>query len=299
VPKISEPTFTISLAKGLADRHRMPVTQVMAVIDQVRQMLIETGREIYRERGGEPSNLDFGLEIVANSGGSVFTSGSLNAKIAVTSNIEIGIEAAMRVLDTVRELNKNGDSTGHPAAFIEETTRRQIVSRLDRMTFLQETSKSEARFRVMVPKAYKTALRRKAPTTAIFGDAAINRLKTFRQPLFVEHGVTLHGKLIELKDKSQVESVELGKFWGELRRDNGERWRIQFDSKDEEKAVPLFRRQVRVLGTAHYYQSRTPKLTDVEVFPDENRDYVAAFKELFGIHKDLYRSDLKGLLDGR
>ena len=91
---MADPIFTIVLQKGLADRHRLPLDQMINVLTEVRQMLTETGREIQKERGIEQEPMSFGLEIVAGSGRQIFTKGSLRARIAITRNIEIGAAAA-------------------------------------------------------------------------------------------------------------------------------------------------------------------------------------------------------------
>jgi hypothetical protein len=126
----------------------------------------------------------------------------------------------------------------------------------------------------------------------------VKRLAALREPVFNEQNVTLYGRLTELKDKTLIER-EGGKFWGELRRDNGERWRIEFGAHDEDTAKPLFRQQVQVTGDAFYFQTRTPKLIASEVRPDEQRDYLAAFDDLFGANKDIYKANLQTLLSRR
>ena len=114
----------------------------------------------------------------------------------------------------------------------------------------------------------------------------------------MEEGVTLYGRLIELKDKTQIER-EGGQFWGELRRDNGERWRVQFEGAAESVVVPLFRQQVAVSGSAYYFQTRAPKLIASAVAPDEKRDYLAAFDAMRGIHRAVDGPDFDGLLAAR
>lgn len=294
----SDTIFSISLEKGLADRHRLPIGQVISVLNGVRQMLIDAGRELQKQRGvGYSHNLDFGLELVADEHGHAFTKGSLRAKIAITSNVELGIEAAGRVLQTVRELNAPPKKPIKRIGVSQDSVQSGIVNHLDRMAFIHDRSKVQAKFRVIVPRALKPK-DSASKNTVVFGAPAIRRLAALREPVFSEENVTLYGKLVELKDRSQMDDTH-GKFWGELRRDNGERWRIQFDDDCEATAVPLFRQQVCVYGTAHYFQTRTPKLIASGVDPDATRDYVAAFDGLFGANKDKYNADLPTLLARR
>jgi len=292
----SDPVFTISLEKGLADRRRMPIGQVLSVLNEVRHMLIEAGREIQKERGIECPALDFGLELIADGEGRAFSAGSFRASMAITSDVEVGIEAARRVLDTVYDLGKKPMGRAHDGARFTPTGAR-IVNRLDRMTFLQQRSKAQAKFQVHVPRTLKPD--EKMRTKAVFGEPAVKRLVALREPVFSEEGVVLYGKLVELKDRTQLDS-SAGKFWGELRRDNGERWRVEFSEEYQAAVVPLFRQQVRIFGTAQYFQTRAPKLVPTEKpQPEDPKDYVAAFDELFGSNRNLYNADFETLLRKR
>lgn len=295
--RVSEPVFTVSLEKGLADRQRMPIDQVISVLTEVRHMLTETGHAIQRERGVEsPSSLDFGLEIIASGNGDAFHKGSLKAQIAITNNVEIGIAAAQRVIATIIDLGARKPVT-RALVPSEAASTARIINRLDRIAYIHERSKADARFNVNIPKAYK-ADSQKAKTTAVFGGVAIKRLVAMREPVFTEEGVTLYGKLTELKDKTKIDATG-GAFWGELKRDNGEKWRVQFAGEYESKAIPLFRQQVRIFGSAHYFQARTPKLVACDVQPDEDRDYLKSFDELVGINRSHYGTSLEALLASR
>jgi hypothetical protein len=294
----SEPIFTVSLERGLADRHRLPMDQVISVLTEVRQLLIETGHQIQKERGIDERPLDFGLEILAEPDGRAFIAGSFRARIAITNNAEIGVQAAARVLDAVHDLNAAKKPAAKAVTFSDQPSVARIINRLDRMAFVQERSKAQAKFTVMVPRGMKQESAVKARTTATFGAVAVKRLASLREPVFTEEGVTLYGRLVELKDKSQVER-EGGKFWGELRIDNGDRWRVQFESEAQHTAVNLFRKQVMVFGVAHYFHARTPKLVASEVKPDDDRDYLRAFDELLGVNKALYKANLGTMLARR
>jgi hypothetical protein len=77
-------------------------------------------------------------------------------------------------------------------------------------------------------------------------------------------------------------------FWGELRLDNGNKWRIQFPKSLEVETSPLFRRQVKITGNAHYFDKRSPKLIAQAVAEDIGRDYEGAFEELVGTEPRLF-----------
>ena len=295
--KVSEPIFSVTLDKGLADRHRLPIGQVISVLTEIRQMITETGREIQKQRGLDSPPLDFGLEVLAEDDGRVFKKGSFRARIAITSHMEIGVEAAERVIGLVYDL---GSMRKPPMRMIssEEPMTAKIVNHLDRMAFIHERSHAEAKFKVTIPKAFRSDSPAKARTEATFGSKAIKRLAALREPVFTEEDVTLYGRLTQLKDKTLIER-DNSKFWGELRRDNGEVWRIQFEGGDEGTAKPLFRQQVRISGNAFYFQTRTPKLIASEVVKDEPRNYLSAFDELLGANKAFYNADLRTILGRR
>jgi len=211
--KPSDPTFTITLEKGLADRHRMPIGQVISVLNEVRQMITETGREIQKQRGMDAAPLDFGLEIIAEEDGRAFTKSSFRTRIAITSHVEIGAEAAERVIEAIYTLGAPRKPVTRVITSTEEPMMARIVNRLDRIAFIHERSHSQAKFKVVVPKALKTSAE-KTRTVATFGSVAVKRLAALREPVFNEQNVTLYGRLTELKDKTLIER-EGGKFWGE------------------------------------------------------------------------------------
>jgi hypothetical protein len=277
--KQSDPVFTIKLQKGLADRHRLPVGQVVSVLSEMRQMIEDVGRQIQKDKGID-GPMDFGLELLADSSGAAFRAGSLQARIAITNNIEIGLLAAQRVLDTVYGLNRAQRKPVASAPQLQDAVQARIVSGLGRIAYVHDRSKAEAKFEVNTPKAFRVA-DNKPRITATFGAVAVQRIRSLREPVFVEGGISLYGKLQVLSDKAQTDEGS-GIFWGELSRDNGERWRIQFKDRDEPRVTKLWRKQVIVMGTACYYQVRSPKLIADEIDPDVERDYEAAYQELFG-----------------
>jgi hypothetical protein len=296
----SEAVLTITLQKGLADRNRLPLAHVIKVLQEVRGMLIDAGREILKERGVEEPKNDFGLELLAEDG-TAFHKGSVRSNIAITVDVEVGILAAQAVLETVRELDValNQEFVGTPKRL--EPTEARIVHRLERIAFINEIAKAEARFQVKVPKALMPDQAMKTiRRPATFGAREAEAIRVYRLPDFVEENLLLYGRLFELKDPAEADEG-VGFFWGELKRDNGEKWRIQFNDEDEGLVTPLFRHQVMVTGTAHYYQTRSPKLTANAgaIHADVDRDYEAAFDELFGCEKQAFNMPLDELLKMR
>ena len=119
-------------------------------------------------------------------------------------------------------------------------------------------------------------------------------IKEARLPAFATDKLTLYGRLFQLKDRDQEK--DSSRFWGELRLDNGEVWRVQFDASKEKEVRNLFRQQVQVTGRAYYYEAYSPKIVPDEIVPDEERDYEAAFDELYGSARNIFTEDFESLL---
>lgn len=300
----SDPVVIVSLQKGLADRNRLPLSHVIKVLQEVRGMIIDAGREIFKERGVEQPTTDFGLELVADQSGVAIRKGSLCVMVAITRDVEVGVRAAQAVLATVHGLEKGGKLAPGTAPKQLEPTEARIVHRLERIAFINQGAKAEAKFQVKGPKlllAGTAGTSAKAPIrkSAVFGARAVEAIGAYRLPVFEEANLMLYGRLFELKDQADEDLA--GVFWGELKMDNGDKWRVQFQDEDQDRVTPLFRRQIAVTGTAHYYQTKSPKLISYlgSVSPDEDRDYNNAFDELFGCEKASFSASLDDLLKMR
>jgi len=294
--RLSTPVFSITLDKGLANRYRLPVEQVISVLTEVRQMIEDVGRGIWQDKGGT-GPVGFGLELLAEEDGAIFRKGSLHARIAITSNVEVGLLAAQRVVSTVQELSSAQRKPVKYATELNDAAQARIVAGLGRIAYVYERSKTDAQFAITTPKAFRQENARPR-VSATFGAIAVQRIRTLKEPVFTEGGLTLYGRLTRLYDTSEADEGT-GPFWGQLRRDNGEHWRVQFDEKDQQKAATLFRRQVMVTGTAFYFHIRSPKIVASRVEPEAERNYEAAFDELFGCDRTINAADLKTLLARR
>ena len=123
----------------------------------------------------------------------------------------------------------------------------------------------------------------------------MDTLRALQKPTFRVEGVSLYGKLIQLTDHDLSDDTQK-EFWGELIRTDGESWRIQFKSGDDEAIAKLFRQQVQVTGTAVYFRVASPKIIVDSITLDSERDYEAAFDEMFGKYKGVFKSDLQSIL---
>lgn len=283
----SDPIIVVKLQDGLADRHRLPLNHVISVLEEVRNMVTDVGREMQRERGLEKLG-DFGLELLAEEGGIIFKKGSVEAAIAITSNVQDGFLAAQKIVKTVEQLRSE---TRKMAA--SEDLDVSIVRRLSRIARIQRTDKTKLALSVRAPR--HTEQEHTPDYSALFDQAAIDNVRSLQAPTFSVEGTMLFGKLVQLRDKDEEEESHRG-FWGELTRENGEQWRIQFKATDVDMAAHLFRKQVAVTGKAFYFRAQSPKLVAQKIVPETDRDYEKVFDELYGCDKEFYKSDLASLL---
>lgn len=243
-------------------------------------MIQEVGRALQREKGIERATGDFGLELVAG-----IKRGSVEVNIALTRDVQNAQATLEQIIGTVNWLAKMGgraDEVRQP-----DEIGGKVVQHLNRIAEIQRTDKTEMRLELRNGKKKREAT---------FGEAAVASTEVLRSAQFQMGGITVYGKLYELRDASAGEE-EGAHFWGELKRDNGETWRVQFKSGDIGDVVTLFRKQVAVTGTAFYYPVQNPKLVAESFGPDTDRDYEAAFDELYGCKKELYGAPLDALLE--
>lgn len=278
-----EPILTVKLRKGLADRNRLPLAHVLSVLEEFRQMVADAGRKIQKEQGSADQTGNFGLEILAGETGLLLKKGSVQAPIAITANIQTGILAAQEVVHLFGFLEQE-EGVLDPNVPLDSN----LIRRIGRVAKIQRTDKLELEVSVQRPGFPE-------PLTATFGAAGLASIKALQAPTFEVSGVTMYGKLVELVDRDKADEGGKG-FWGELRRENGESWRTQFKSSDVGKATSLFRKQVIVTGNAIYYRAATPKLVVESITADADRDYEAAFDELFGCYKEAFNSDTATLI---
>jgi hypothetical protein len=274
---VDSPVLTVQLEHGLANRQRLPLGDVLTVLEQVRLMVIDIGREIQRDLGVENPAGDFGLELLAGPEGILFSPGSVQAHIAITSNIDNGVLAAHRVVSTINAL-------ANKQATVSSEAERAVVRRLNRINKVRERDKTELHLVLKKPGAKK-------PDEAIFNAAAAATAWSLQAPVFAVEGLTIYGKLFELRDTDPQEDDGAKGFWGELCRDNSETWRVHFHPTLAEKAGGLFRKQVAITGTGKYYRIAAPKLDATNIVPDQERDYEKAFDELFGSDRHIYGDD--------
>lgn len=275
--------ITVKLQKGLADRQRLPLAHVLGVLEEFRQMIADVGRKIQRERGVPNPTGDFGLEILAGEQGELFKRGSVQAPIAITNNVGVGFLAAQEIVKVLGTLERE-DGVVDPNQQFD----RFLLRRVTRMARIQRQDRMELSLSLHRPGSSE-------PIAATFGSAGIASVRALQSPTFEVEGMSLYGKLVELIDRDQADEDGKG-FWGELRRETGENWRVQFKPGDTERATSLFRKQVVVTGKAVHYRIATPKIIADTIAADAERDYETAFDEVFGCYKETFKSDLKTLL---
>jgi hypothetical protein len=278
-----DPIITVRLKKGMADRHRLPLSDVLSVLEEIRQMIAEVGRRLQRERGIDSPKGDFGLEVIAVNGNSIFRRGSVEMPLAMTTNVDLGILAAQEVIRTFGAL-EDDRGVPEPNRHLDKT----LLRRMSRVAQVQRRDRMELEMRLQRPGFPEEM-------TTTFGSAGMDSLKALQAPTFQVEGVSIYGKLTQLTDHDPMGQEERG-FWGELVQSDGESWRVQFKADDVATATALFRKQVLVTGKAVYYRVATHKIIVESIEMDSERDYEAAFDELFGKYKGVFNSDLKTLI---
>lgn len=271
--------ITVKLRKGLADRNRLLLAHFLRVLDEFRQMMTIVGKRIQRERGSNSPMGDFGLEIIAGDKGSALSPGSVWSPLAITTNTTIGILAAQEVIGTLNQL-EHDDGIPNPNHEID----RELIRSIARVARIQRSERTELEISIQRP-GYT------GPLTATFGSAGLSSVRALQSPTFEVEGLSLYGKLVELLDRDPSDEDGKG-FWGELRKDDGEAWRIQFRQSDVDKVAKLFRKQVVITGKAIYYRVATHKLVADSIDADAERDYESAFDELSGCYKNVFSPDL-------
>jgi hypothetical protein len=281
-----DPILTIKLEKGLADRQRLSLAHVISVLDQIRNMIADVGRELQRSKGSPQPTGDFGLELIAGAGGTIVRKGSITANIALTQNTQTGLEATRQVVQTIELLDREELAGIDPRDQIDP----RIVKGLIKIARIQRLDKTEMRIGI------KGVGKRNKLVTARFGESGMAAVRALQTSTFTVEDVTVYGKLTELVDRDPDDDEGEKGFWGLLRRENGDCWRLQCTPTDKDRVAPLFGRQVRVNGTAMYYRVASTKVIVREIDIDKDKDFDVAFGELFGSDRQIYNADLDTLM---
>ncbi len=281
--QLDDPVITVRLTKGLAERNRLPLADVLSVLEELRQMFAIVGRRVQRARGMASPTGDFGLEVIAGDGTSIFKKGSVEMPIVMTQNIATGLVAAQEVLSTFGALETDA-GVPEPNRNLDQS----LMRRISRIARVQRRDRTELEIRVEHREFT-------APIQVTFGHSGIETLKALQVPTFQVEGVSLFGKLVQLVDYDPEDDQNKG-FWGELILGEGDKWRVQFKPQDADSVTPLFRKQVQVIGKAVYYRVQTPKIVAESIVLDPDRDYETAFDEIFGSYKNVFNADFDTLM---
>jgi hypothetical protein len=284
------PVFSVRFTDGLATRNRLPLDHVIRVLNEIKGMMEEVGRRVQRERGASEPDGDFGLELAAG-----FRRGSVRADILITRNVDVGAVVAQQILETVSRLgrqplakNKRKPVQQTPSDLPTRGFDPRVVTRLNNIGKVQEIDKTKMELSLRTNGG--------RPNRAVFDKRSVQVVAELREPNFSVSGLTVYGKLRQLRDKYDDDEESAKAFFGELTADDGTVWRVEFKPRDVDRAAALFRKQVYVNGNATYYQALHPRIDALEFGPDEERDYETAFDELFGSSPELGRTDIHALL---
>jgi hypothetical protein len=264
--------FSIVFKKGMANKNRLPLSHVIATLQQVDQMIREVGRQVQRDAGIEKPDGDFGIELLAGRIGIAFHKGSVSTSSAITRDVQHGIATITKIIETTDVIEKK-----RPLSLDEYG--EHVLRRLPKVSEIQEQDKTELHLAL----AEKNHVIKKTK----FTEKGRETLRSMESAELAVHGVTLYGKLRELKDFSRDDEGS-GHFWGELLEDNGRKWRIKFSDSELTKALRLFRRQVSIFGDATYFKTKLPRV-DVKSISEERRpDYVGAFDSFREAYADVF-----------
>lgn len=270
--------FSIVFKKGAADNHRLPLAHVISTLQYIDQIVRDVGRQIQRNAGVENPDGDFGIELLAGRSGIAFRKGSLAAQATVTRNIEYGVQAITTLIDTTEVIERNKPKK--QPIFVSEYSER-ILRRLPKISEIQEQDNTE--LHLTLARNNNVLKRTK------LGVKGRETLRRMESPEGTVEGVTVYGKLRELRDLSRGEDDESGHFWGELLEDNGHKWRIRFEDSDLDKVLRLFRKQVSIVGDVTYFKTKTPRVDARDVDADSMPDYTAVFDGLSEAYADVFK----------
>lgn len=276
---IDSPEFTITLSKGLANRHRLPWDHVMKVLREFKAMLEDVGRTIQRENGVQNPTGDFGIELLATAKGNVFRRGSIDTTAALTMDVANGLLAVNAIINTANAVEKKKEIV------LGDDKTIRIVRGLTKISEVQRQDRTDFAVKIVGPNTPKKA--------AKITESGVQKLQAADAEVLHVDGLTVYGKLLELRDRSQTD--DMGDYiWGELRSDGGDVWRVQFKRKDAADVIPLFTKQVMVYGNAMYFKTRSPRLDANSFKEDARRNYLAAFDEMEGADKEVYGNENLG-----
>ncbi|HEY4357397.1 MAG TPA: hypothetical protein VGN16_16725 [Acidobacteriaceae bacterium] len=265
VPTNEEAVFTLTFTKGLADRNRLPIEQVLRTLSEFQEMVRELGKRVQRASGMEDPDGDFGIEIVAGPGGYALQKGSVITTAVATKDVGNARTVFQMIVANTRTYTKK-------IAADDSVEGAIVARRMYSIARLQTPAKSLVAFQLKGGA--------KAANKAVLDERAYIHLLKARKRVMRVDGLQLYGKLRQLKDLSKTEHND-GHFWGELVSDQGDVWRLRFEGDVLKRVLPLFKQQVSVVGDATYFgPARHPRLRVTAITHDPERDYIKAFDEI-------------------
>ena len=82
--------FSVVFDKGMAAKHRLPLSHVINTLRELDLLIRELGKTIQRANGVRTPDGDFGIELLANSSGFAFRKGSIESRAAITKDVANG-----------------------------------------------------------------------------------------------------------------------------------------------------------------------------------------------------------------
>jgi hypothetical protein len=267
-----KPRVRVSLKGGRADLRRAPVRDLVLLLDQVQDLVLELGRQLF---GGDSSDTlieqSCRLELVGLSLTSVTPELELAFDAEDHPN-QIGrraMEAACGAFVALR------DSTSHAGI----SPSRIAIDRIEAMSHLLE--RGYARIEA-------TYVHEARSVTGVLDHELRAHLLSQEAAAVGVEGVTVRGVLYGLEDRpSEVREKRM--FSGRLLDDAGEAWAVRFQQEQADMARAFWRKFVELRGNARYSRTRSPVLYVETGQIIDAKNWEQALIRYRGAWKDLYR----------
>lgn len=271
------PLLQIRLHKGLAERHRLPLTLLVRILEESGLLLASFAKKI----AGDP-NIDLQLEIVAGPAGSTFQPGSLLTQLCSPTHPQLAAQAMGQTIQFLHDIERATSDR-----LVGDLFHGDVLRRLYRIGLQQEKAKSELEFG-LAGQAQPTETATLTHNTMVY----IRSLQASGREV---QGVRVYGKLIELHDRHEEDGHGHG-FFGELLLDSGALWRIRFREDQSILAAQFFRQRISVFGDVKYFKTLAPMVIPKSITFDEPKNYVDVFDRFAGSVPELKKVDLDTLV---
>jgi hypothetical protein len=267
-----KPKIRISLQGGRADLHRAPVKDLVLLLEEVQDLVLDLGRQLFGADAPEKViEQSCRLEVVGLS----LTSVSPELELAFDADEQpnhVGrraMEAACVTLAALRD----------PTGYVGFVPAPGAVDRIEAMSGLLE--RGYARIEVAYVQDGRSV-------TGVLDHELRARLLSQEAASVGVESVTIRGVLYSLEDRPS-ETREKKTFSGRLLDDAGEVWTARFRQEQVDLARDLWRKVIELSGNARYSRTRGPVLHVETGKVIDTPDWQQALVRYRGAWRDVYR----------